>query len=264
VPDPYALAREAAEALAELTGRTAHPAVVVLGSGWGPAADAFGEPVARFSMTDLPGFHAPVAEGHLGEVRSCDVHGTPTLVFCGRTHLYEGHGPAPVVHPIRTAAAAGARLAVLTNANGSLRDDWEIGQPVLVSDHVNLTAVSPLQGARFVDLTDCWSGRLREMARQLDPSLAEGVYALLRGPHYETAAEAEWLAGIGADILGMSTVLEAIAARELGVEVVGFSTVTALERVGAAIDPSDVVAVAERTAARLGPLLADLVVKGLM
>lgn len=262
IPGSYALAGEAAAALAGLTGRTTHQALVVLGSGWGPAADAFGEPVARFPMTELPGFHAPVAEGHLGEVRSCVVRGVATLVLCGRTHLYEGHGPTPVVHPIRTAAAAGVRLAVLTNANGSLRDDWAVGRPVLISDHLNLTATSPLAGARFVDLTDCWSARLRGLARQLDPSLVEGVYALLPGPHYETAAEAEWLVRAGADLLGMSTVLEAIAARELGVEVAGVSTVTALERAGVAIDPAEVVAVAERTAARLGPLLVDLVVTG--
>ena len=261
--DPYALAREAAAALAGLTGRTSHEALVVLGSGWGPAADAFGEPLAAFPMTEVPGFREPVAEGHLGEIRSCDVHGVATLVFLGRTHLYEGHGPAPVVHGIRAAAAAGVRLAVLTNANGSLRRDWAIGQPVLIADHLNLTTVSPLDGARFVDLTDCWSARLRGLARGLDPSLVEGVYALLRGPNYESAAEAEWLVRVGADMLGMSTVPEAIAAHELGVEVLGLSTVTAIEAVGLVIDPSEVVANAERTAARMGPLIAKLVAEGL-
>jgi purine-nucleoside phosphorylase len=260
--DPYLLARRAAAALAELTGRTSHEALVVLGSGWAPAADAFGEPRARVPMTEVPGFQAPVAEGHLGEIRSCDVDGVATLVFLGRTHLYEGHGPTSVVHPIRTAAAAGVRLAVLTNANGALRDDWALGQPVLVSDHLNLTSVSPLAGARFVDLTDCWSRRLRDLARRLDPSLSEGVYALLRGPHYETAEEAEWLCRIGADMLGMSTVLEAIAAREQGIDLLGVSTVTALELSGLAIDPSEVVAVAGRTAERMGPLLTRVVAAG--
>ena len=262
MPDPYLLARQAAAALAELTGRTSHDALVVLGSGWAPAAEAFGEPRARFPMTEVPGFRAPVAEGHLGEIRSCDVDGVATLLFLGRTHLYEGHGPTPVVHPIRAAAAAGGRLAVLTNANGALRDDWALGQPVLIADHLNLAAVSPLAGARFVDLTDCWSRRLRDLARQLDPSLTEGVYALLRGPHYETRGEAEWLCRVGADMLGMSTVLEAIAARESGVELLGVSTVTALELSGLAIDPSEVVEVAGRTAARMGPLLARLVAAG--
>lgn len=260
--DPYALAQQSADRIAELTGRSSHEAAVVLGSGWGPAAAGLGEPDTSFAMTHLTGFLAPVAEGHVGEVRSHDVNGVATLVFMGRTHLYEGHGPWPVVHAIRTAAAAGVRLAVLTNANGSLREDWELGQPVLVRDHINVTATSPLEGARFVDLTDAWSSRLRALARELDPSLAEGVYAFLRGPHYETWAEAEWLRRVGADMLGMSTVLEAIAAREHGIELVGISTVTAIEGTESGIDPGEVVRVAERTAERLGPLVAELITKG--
>ncbi|HET6626323.1 MAG TPA: purine-nucleoside phosphorylase [Nocardioidaceae bacterium] len=260
--DPYAAAEAAAQRIAELTGRSTHDALVVLGSGWSPAAAGLGEPVAAFAMTDVPGFLAPVAEGHVGEIRSYDVNGVATLAYLGRTHLYEGHGPAPVVHGIRAAAAAGVRLAVLTNANGSLRADWSLGQAVLIRDHLNLTATSPLQGARFVDLTDAWSARLRGLARRLDPSLAEGVYALLRGPHYETWAEGEWLRRVGADMLGMSTVPEATAARECGVELVGLSTVTAIEGDSSGIDPTEVVQVAERTAGRMGPLLAELVTKG--
>jgi purine-nucleoside phosphorylase len=256
-------ARVAAERIADLTGVARHRAVVVLGSGWGPAADGFGEPVARFAMTDVPGLLAPTAEGHRGTVASYDVGGVPTLVLSGRTHLYEGHGLRPVVHGVRAAAAAGCTLAVLTNANGSLRADLEIGQPVLVRDHLNLTGVSPVEGAHFVDLTDCWSARLRGLARGLDPSLVEATYAWLPGPHYETLAEAEWVRRIGGDVLGMSTVPEAIAGRECGVEVLGLSTVTAIEGQASGIDPGGVVAVAERTAARMGPLLADLVRKGL-
>jgi purine-nucleoside phosphorylase len=151
---------------------------------------------------------------------------------------------------------------VLTNANGSLRDGWELGRPVLVADHLNLTATSPLVGQRFVDLTDAWSPRLRALARALDPTLAEGVYAWLRGPHYETRAEAAWLRGAGADLVGMSTVPEAIAARERGLEVLGMSTVTAVEGPAGSTsgtDPAEVVAVAERTAAGTGALLAELV-----
>jgi purine-nucleoside phosphorylase len=260
--DPWALAELAATRLAERTGVERHRAVVVLGSGWGPAADAFGDPLARFAMTDLPGFVAPTAEGHRGTVASHDVGGVPTLVLSGRTHLYEGLGLRPVVHGIRTAAAAGCTLALLTNANGSLRDDLEVGQPVLVRDHLNLTGTSPIEGARFVDLTDCWSPRLRALARELDPSLVEATYAWLPGPHYETLAEGEWVRRIGGDVLGMSTVPEAVAGRECGLEVLGLSTVTAVEGQDAGIDPGEVVAVAERAAARLGPLLADLVRKG--
>jgi purine-nucleoside phosphorylase len=262
VSDPYEAARRAADRIAQLTGRPSHEALVVLGSGWGPAVNAFGDPVAAFAMTDVPGFLAPVAEGHVGEIRSYVLDGVATLVHLGRTHLYEGRGLRPVVHGIRTAHAAGVRLAVLTNANGSLRDDWELGQPVLVSDHLNVTGTSPLEGARFVDLTDAWSPRLRDLARSVDPSLAEGVYAWLRGPHYETWAEAGWLRTVGADLVGMSTVPEAIAAREGGMELVGISTVTAIEGTPSGTDASEVVAIAERTASRCGPLLVELVARG--
>ncbi len=262
-PDGYDEARAAAARLAELTGADRHDALVVLGSGWGPAADAFGEPTASFPMTRLPGFRAPVAEGHRGEIRSVRRGEHRVLLYLGRTHLYEGHGPAAVAHPIRVAAAAGVRLAVLTNANGSLRDDVELGDVTLIRDHVNLAQGSPLEGPRFVDLTDAWSMRLREIARRTEPTMKERVYALLGGPHYETWAEAEWLRRIGADLVGMSTVYEAIAAREWGVELVGLSTVTAIEGTDAGIDPAEVVAVAERSAARLGPLVVRLVEEGL-
>jgi purine-nucleoside phosphorylase len=260
--DPHALAARAAERIAEITGVERHRVVVVLGSGWAPAAAAFGEPLAGCAMTEVPGFLAPTAEGHRGTLTSYDVDGVPTLVLSGRTHLYEGHGLRPVVHGVRTAAAAGCTLAVLTNANGSLRADLEIGRPVLVRDHLNLTGTSPLEGASFVDLTDCWSSRLRGLARELDPSLEEATYAWLPGPHYETLAEGEWVRRIGGEVIGMSTVPEAVAGRECGLEVLGLSTVTAVEGQDSGIDPSEVVAVAERTAARMGPLLADLVRKG--
>jgi purine-nucleoside phosphorylase len=255
-------AAEAAAAIAELTGVARHRVAVVLGSGWGPAAAAFGEPVAEIAMTDVPGFTTPTAEGHRGTIASYDVGGVATLVLSGRKHLYEGLGLRPVVHGIRAAAATGCTFAVLTNANGSVRRDLEIGQAVLVRDHLNLTGTSPIEGAHFVDLTDCWSPRLRALAHELDPSLVEATYAWLAGPHYETLAEAEWVRRIGGDVIGMSTVPEAIAGRECGLEVLGLSTVTAVEGQDSGIDPSEVVAVAERTATRMGPLLADLVRRG--
>ena len=262
-PDGYDDAHHAAAVLAELTGADHHEALVVLGSGWGPAADAFGVPAASFPMTRLPGFHAPVAEGHRGEVRSVVLGGHRVLLYLGRTHLYEGLGARAVAHPVRTAAAAGVRLAVLTNANGSLRADVELGEPVLIRDHLNLAMGSPLEGPRFVDLTDAWSPRLRRIAQEERPELKEGVYALLGGPHYETWAEAAWLRTIGADLVGMSTVYEAIAARELDVELAGLSTVTAIEGTESGIDPDEVVAVAESMAGKLGPLLVTLVQRGL-
>lgn len=253
--DWYAAADEAAAALRSALGIERVDVVVVLGSGWGGAADAFGTPIGEVATADLPHFLAPVAPGHLGRVRAYDVDGRTVVAFLGRTHLYEGHGPGPVVHAVRTAAAAGARVAVLTNANGSLRSDWDTGTAVLVADHLNLTGATPLEGARFVDLTDAYAPRLRALARSAEPALVEGTYAMLRGPHYETAAEAHAVRRLGADVLGMSTVLETVAAREAGLEVLGLSVVTVVEATGEQIDPDAVVAAAEQAATALGPVL---------
>ena len=160
-----------------------------------------------------------------------------------------------MAHAVRTGAAAGARVVVLTNANGSLRSDWGTGTGVLIADHLNLSGATPLAGPRFVDLTDAYSPRLRAIARAAEPALVEGTYAMLRGPHYETVAEAHALQRLGADVLGMSTVLETIAARELGLEVLGLSVVTVVEATGEQIDPDAVVAAAELAASGLGPVL---------
>jgi purine-nucleoside phosphorylase len=254
-PDWYARADEAANALRQRLGVAAIDAVVVLGSGWGGAADAFGPHLAELRMAELPHFRAPVAVGHAGLVRTYDVDGRLVLAFLGRTHLYEGHGPAQVAHAVRTAASAGARIALLTNANGSLRADWGTGTGVLLADHLNLSGSTPLLGPRFVDLTEAYSARLRTIARQFDPALVEGAYAMLRGPHYETVAEAHALRRLGADVLGMSTVLETIAAREAGAEVLALSVVTVVEATGEQIDPDEVVAAAELAATGLGPVL---------
>ncbi len=248
-------AAAAAELLAERTGVERHEVVVVLGSGWDAAADALGAPVAELPVAELPGFVAPVAPGHRGLVRSYDADGMPVLAYLGRTHLYEGHGPGPVAHPVRVAAAAGARVAVLTNASGGLRADWPPGTGALLADHLNLTFVSPLDGAQFVDLTDAWSPRLRAVARSADPTLVEAVYAQLRGPSVQTVAETAMLRTLGADLVGMSTVVEAIAARAAGLELLGLSAVTTLEGTGEELDPDDVVAVAESTARRVSAVL---------
>ncbi|MGF1647520.1 MAG: purine-nucleoside phosphorylase [Kineosporiaceae bacterium] len=259
--DEAAVARRAASALARVTGRDRHDVVVVLGSGWAPAAGALGDVVAELPVAGLPGFHAPVAQGHPGLVRSYDLAGVRVLCLLGRTHLFEGHGPAAVVHPVRVAAAAGCRVALLTNANGSLRDDWPIGTGMLITDHLDLSGATPLTGPRFVELTDCWSPRLRALARQADPDLHQGVYALLRGPSYETPAEARMLRTLGADVVGMSTVLEAVAAREAGLEVFGLSVVTALELGGAPVEGSAVVAAAEAAATRMGQVLRHVALR---
>lgn len=255
----HSCATDAALVLAERTGVDRHDVAVVLGSGWSGAVDALGDPVAELASTELPGFLAPVADGHAGRIRSSLLAGRRVLTFLGRTHLYEGHGPEPVVHAVRTAAAAGCRTVVLTSANGSLRADWPAGTGVVLRDHLNLTAVSPLVGASFVDLTDVYAPRLRSLAHAADESLTEGVYAMLPGPHYETQAEARMIRGLGADVLGMSTVLEAIAARAAGMDVLGLSVVTTIEIGGPPIDSAEVVAVAAAAATRLGATLARII-----
>jgi purine-nucleoside phosphorylase len=253
--DWYARADEAAAALLAQLSLDRIDSAVVLGSGWGGAADAFGQPLAEIAMADLPHFLVPVATGHAGRVRAYDVDGRRVVAFLGRTHLYEGHGPGQVAHAVRTAAAAGARTVLLTNANGSFRSDWGIGTGVLQSDHMNLSGSTPLEGPRFVDLSEAYSARLRGVARAAGPDLVEGTYVMLRGPQYESVAEAHALTRLGADVVGMSTVLETIAARECGLEVLGLSVVTAVEAGGAPIDPDAVVAEAARAATGFGEVL---------
>jgi purine-nucleoside phosphorylase len=292
--DPYAAAAASAGRLAELTGQAAHDIAVVLGSGWaavadelaaavashshtGPTAQHTGpaaappppqEPTAEVPLADLGGFPPPTVAGHQPTARSIDVGGQRVLLFLGRTHLYEGHPVATVVHGVRTAVAAGCRVIVLTNAAGGIADGLRPGQHVLIRDHLNLTARSPLTGdappdgypSRFTDLSDLYAARLRKLARQADPDLAEGVYAALPGPHYETPAEIRMLHTLGADLVGMSTALEAIAARHLGAEVLGISLVSNLAAglAPGGLDHAEVIAAGRDAAARMGVLLARI------
>ncbi len=219
-------------------------------------------------LADLGGFPPPTVPGHSPVVRSLAIGGHRVLVFLGRTHLYEGHPVQTVVHGVRTAMAAGCRTVVLTNAAGGIRAGYHVGQPVLIRDHLNLTARSPLAGppppdgypSRFTDLTGLYSPRLRELATRADPGLAEGVYAALPGPHYETPAEITMLRGLGADLVGMSTVLEAIAARHLGAEVLAISLVTNLAAglAPSGLDHQEVIAAGRAASARMGSLLAAI------
>ena len=227
--DPFEIARQAADDIARLTGVDHHDIALTLGSGWGKAAELIGETTATVPAPEVTGFSKPALEGHVGTLRSIlTPTGRRVLVIGARTHYYEGHGPRRVVHSVRTAAATGARTMVLTNGAGGIKADWQPGQPVLISDHINLTGDSPLEGATFVDLTDLYAARLRDIARSIDPSLDEGVYCQFRGPQYETPAEVRMAKTIGGDIVGMSTALEAIAARQAGMEVLGFSLITNL------------------------------------
>jgi purine-nucleoside phosphorylase len=250
----------AAEVLAARTGVDRYDVAIVLGSGWVPAIDVLGTASADFPVTDLPGFLPPAVEGHAGRIRSLQFGGTRLLCFLGRTHLYEGRGVEPVVHGVRMAAAAGCRVVVLTNACGGLRPGLSVGDPVLISDHLNLTARTPLVGPRFVDLTDVYSARLRGLVHDIDPSIAEGVYAQFPGPQYETPAEVRMAGVLGADLVGMSTVLEAIAARAEGCEVLGISLVTNLAAgLGDPLDHEEVLTVGKASATRMGELLAQLI-----
>jgi purine-nucleoside phosphorylase len=255
------LAAEAAAVLAERTGVASHDIALVMGSGWLPAVDALGEATAELSTTDLPGFAPPAVQGHAGRVRSVRAGDRNLLVFLGRTHYYEGRGVAAVVHGVRTAAAAGCRTVVLTNGCGGLKETWTPGTPVLIGDHINLTATSPIEGANFVDLTNLYSPRLRALCQELDPSLDEGVYCQFTGPHYETPAEIRMVRAIGGDLVGMSTVLEAIAAREAGLEVLGISLVTNLAAgiTGEPLNHEEVLAAGKAAASRMGELLGAIV-----
>ncbi|WP_210440174.1 purine-nucleoside phosphorylase [Nocardioides xinjiangensis] len=260
-PTPYELAGSAAARLADLTGVERHDIALVLGSGWLPAVDALGEATAEIDTTDLPGFSAAAVAGHSGKIRSIRSGGKNLLVFLSRTHYYEGKGVAAVVHPVRTAAAAGCSAIVLTNGCGGLKEGWQPGQPVLISDHINLTGTSPIVGATFVDLTDLYSPRLRAMCKDLDPSLDEGVYVQFPGPHYETPAEVRMAGIMGGHLVGMSTTLEAIAAREAGMEVLGISLVTNLAAglSGEPLDHAEVLEAGRAAASRMGGLLSRVV-----
>jgi len=261
--DPFAVAEAAAAVIRERTGAERHDVALVLGSGWGGAGDLIGETLASIDNIDVPGFARAAVEGHSGVIRSVAIGDTGgrALVYGTRTHFYEGRGVRAVVHGVRTAAAAGCRTVVVTNGCGGLRAEWAPGTPVLISDHINLTGASPLEGATFVDLTDLYSPRLRDLARSVDPTLDEGVYVQFRGPQYETPAEVRMAKVLGGDLVGMSTALEAIAARHVGLEVLGISLVT---NPAAGISPTplnhqEVIAAGQAAAERCGRLLADVV-----
>jgi purine-nucleoside phosphorylase len=261
--DPLVVARAAAGRLAELTGVERHDVALVLGSGWAPAGEMLGETLTTLPNAEVPGFTAAAVAGHVGTIRSVRIGdtGRAALVFGTRTHLYEGRGVRAVVHGVRTAAAAGCRVIVLTNGCGGLNPAWTPGTPVLISDHINLTGVSPLEGPAFVDLTDLYSARLRRLCHEVEPALPEGVYVQFRGPQYETPAEVRMAGVLGGQLVGMSTALEAIAARHVGLEVLGISLVTNLAAgiSGQPLDHAEVVAAGRTAAEYCGTILAEVV-----
>ena len=263
--DPFAVATAAAEVIAERSGSERHDVALVLGSGWGQTGDLIGKTVATIDNADVPGFAKAAVAGHSGVMRSVAIgdSGRRALVYGTRTHFYEGRGVRSVVHAVRAAAAAGCTTIVLTNGCGGLNPAWTPGTPVLIRDHLNLTAASPIEGANFVDLTDLYASRLRELARGVDPDLDEGVYVQFRGPHYETPAEVRMAKILGGDLVGMSTALEAIAARQSGLEVLGISLVTNLAA-GISDQPlshGEVLEAGQAAAERCGRLLSAIVTR---
>lgn len=275
--DPLRVAANAAATLASLTGVQAHEVAIVLGTGLADAADSIGTPGARLSFADLPGFPSKISPGQRPEIWSMDTEGVAVLVLRGRLHLYEGHSAQQVAHPVRTAVLAGCRTIFITNASGGIRTGYSTGDLVLISDHLNLTGVSPLTGLPspddssepgrgrdpFVDLTDAWSARLRALALDIDDTLQEGVYAQLPGPHFETPAEIRMLRQLGADLVGMSSAVEAIAARHLGAEVLGLSIVTnpASGLAGSSFAPGEIAAAARARSEAVGRILREVLLR---
>lgn len=260
-PDPRAAARVLRQRLGEVPD-----VVLVLGSGLGPVADAVDDAVV-VPFTDLPGFPAPTVAGHAGRYVCGRLEGRPVLVQQGRYHVYEGHPMDVVALPIRTARAAGVETLIVTNAAGGIRRDLGPGAIVVLDDHLNLQFRSPLTGpvregeARFPDMTAAYDpallARAETAALALGVRLPRGVYAAVPGPSYETPAEIRMLERMGADVVGMSTVPEVLAARTSGMRCLGFSLVTNLAagRSPEPLDHADVMEVGRRAGATLERLL---------
>ncbi len=236
-----------------MTGAARHDVLVVLGTGLFSAAELLGAQGPPIDLTSLPWFTRFSGPGHRLEAWSVELEGKRTLVVAGRLHLYEGKSPAEVVHPVRTAIAAGVEVVVLTDSAGAVDPALSPGEVVVIRDHLNMTGTSPLSGvalegtagSRHTDMTDAWSLHLRKLALAVAP-LREGVYAQMPGPQLETPAEIRMLATLGADLVGMSTVPEAVAARHLGAEVLGLAVVTntASRRAPRPLDVDEVLRVA--------------------
>lgn len=255
-------AREAASVIADRSGLDHHDIALVLGSGWGATAEALGTENCSIPAAQVPGFRAPALPGHVGTLRSVQVGqtGKSALILGARTHLYEGHGVDAVVHGVRTAAAAGCRTVILTNGAGSTNPQVGPGSVVMLRDHINLTGHTPLRGATFVDMSEAYDPRLRSQAQSLDPGLTEGVYVAMHGPQFETPAEVRMATLVGGDLVGMSTVLETIAARAAGMDVLALSLVTNLAAgiSDALLSHEDVLSTGSQAAPRLANLLTRI------
>ncbi len=240
-------AEHSARELARHLGIDHHDVLVVLGSGLSGTAEALEAGERSVPLDSLPFFPPYTAGGHRARAWSVDHGGLRILVLGGRCHLYEGRTAAEAAHPLRTAIAAGCHTVILTAAAGGIRDDLGTGTIMVVEDHLNLTGRTPLSGPEFVDMTAAYSPRLRALALSTpDPaapvlSTSAGVYAQLPGPQFETPAEIRMLRSAGADVVGMSMALEAIAARQAGVEILGLALITnPAASVHSTIDTADI------------------------
>jgi len=251
--------------ISEAAGFTPSVALV-LGSGLSSLAKSLvgGDPIPYGEIEGMP---VSAIEGHEGALYAAEVSGVPVVAFAGRVHMYEGHSPQIATHAIQQIVEEGCGIVILTNAAGGIDKDLQVGAPCLISDHLNLTGTNPLigphdnRGPRFLDLSEVYDKELRALAHSVDGDLKEGVYAGLIGPTYETPAEVRMLRTLGASLVGMSTVLEAIAAHYLGARVLGISVVTNL---AAGVSPQplshdEVAEVGRRAAARLERLLKGVI-----
>jgi purine-nucleoside phosphorylase len=234
---------------------------VVLGSGLNSVAN---HPVERIRYSEFSEIPKPNVPGHSGEFSLCEIAGTRVIFACGRVHLYERRTAGEVTSIVRVLAGAGVKRLILTNAAGAVNQKLRPGDWMMITDHLNLTGTSPLIGtANFLDMSDCYSPALREVfvnaARRIRLQLRQGVYAALPGPQYETPAEVRMLQCLGADAVGMSTVLEAIQARAFGLQVAAFSCITNLAaRVSVSkLSHDEVLAIGARSAADFSGLLAE-------
>ncbi|WP_353067010.1 purine-nucleoside phosphorylase [Arcanobacterium hippocoleae] len=262
IQNPKSAAIQAAKEIAEKTGIEKFDIALTLGSGWGGAADLIGEKIAEIPAEEVFGFSPAAVAGHGGKLTAIKLPAEKyALVLGARTHYYEGKGVRAVAHGVRTAAAAGCQICILTNGCGSTVSEWAPGSPVLIKDHLNFTGTSTIEGANFVDLTDLYTSRLRAIAHEVDATLPEGVYAQFPGPHYETPAEVKMAKILGADLVGMSTALEAIAAREAKMEILGISLVTnhAAGFAPGNLNHAEVLAAGKEAGPRISRLLAKIV-----
>ena len=266
----YERATEAAEFLSKRGGIIPRIAIV-LGSGLGAVAERIENPIT-IPYAEIPHFPRSTVEGHSGKLITGGLSGIPVVVMQGRVHGYEGYTPDEVTFPIRVLGRLGIETVIVTNAAGGIRANFEQGQLVLISDHINFTGSNPLigandarLGARFFDMTEAYSSRLRGLANSTAEragfTMPEGVYICVTGPSYETPAEIRAFRTTGADLVGMSTVHEVIVARHMGMEVLGISCVTNMAAgiLKQQIDHAEVMETGVRVQERLGNLLATLV-----